>query len=151
MVQQKKRKQLILTDDENIFTYCFQPIQRLQPNFKTDGITNFIYTKHNRDNAKIKIFSFIQQRQRIPPNFMNYTYQTTKQPVCALTTKFWFLQLRPRKFWNIHIQISQQTDQCRTFYPSPISAFHRFRKSCTWLDEQFRTFHPPLHESIPSF
>ena len=44
MVQQKKRKQLILTDDENIFTYCFQPIQRLQPNFKTDGITNFIYT-----------------------------------------------------------------------------------------------------------
>ena len=122
MVQQKKRKQLILTDDENIFTYCFQPIQRLQPNFKTDGITNFIYTKHNRDNAKIKIFSFIQQRQCIPPNFMNYTYQTTKQTntsrttkttastwvspltqVCAMTTKFRLLQLRPRKFWSIHI------------------------------------------------
>ena len=122
MVQQKNRKQLILINDENIFTYCFQPIQLLQPNFKTDGITNFIYTKHNRDNAKIKIFSFIQQRQRIPPNFMNYTYQTTKQTstsrttkttastwvspltqVCAITTKFRLLQLRPRKFWSIHI------------------------------------------------
>ena len=25
MAQQEKRKQLILTDDKNIFTYCFQP------------------------------------------------------------------------------------------------------------------------------
>ena len=47
MAQQKQRKQLILTDDKNIFTYCFQPIQRLQANFKTDGIRNFMYTKHN--------------------------------------------------------------------------------------------------------
>ena len=38
MTQQKQRKQLILTDNKNIFTYCFQPIQCLQPNFKTDGI-----------------------------------------------------------------------------------------------------------------
>ena len=29
MAQQKQRKQLILTDDKNIFTYGFQPIQRL--------------------------------------------------------------------------------------------------------------------------
>ena len=42
MAQQKKRKQLILTDDKNIFTYCFQPIQRLQPNFNIDGIRNFM-------------------------------------------------------------------------------------------------------------
>ena len=65
MAQQKQRKQLILTDDKNIFTYCFQPIQRLQPNIKTDGIKNFMYTKHNGDNAKLRIFSFIMQRQSI--------------------------------------------------------------------------------------
>ena len=38
MAQQKQRKQLILTDNQNISTYHFQPLQRLQPNFITDGI-----------------------------------------------------------------------------------------------------------------
>ena len=51
MGQQKQRKQLILTDNKNIFTYCFQLIQRIQHNFKTDGIRNFMYTKHSKDNA----------------------------------------------------------------------------------------------------
>ena len=59
----------------NIFTYCFQPIQRLQPNFKTGGIRNFMYTKHNWDNAKLRIFSFILQQ----PNFMNHTHQTNNK------------------------------------------------------------------------
>ena len=27
-------------------------MQRLQRNFKTDGVRDFMYTKHNRDNAK---------------------------------------------------------------------------------------------------
>ena len=62
MAQQKQLKQLILTDDKNIFTCCFQPIQRLQPNFKTEGIENFMYTKNNGDNAKLRIFSFIPQQ-----------------------------------------------------------------------------------------
>ena len=31
MAQQKQRKQLILTNNLNISTYHFQPIQRLQP------------------------------------------------------------------------------------------------------------------------
>ena len=48
MAQQKQRKQLILTDDNNIFTYCFQSIQRLQPNFKTDGIRNFMAQQKQR-------------------------------------------------------------------------------------------------------
>ena len=77
MAQQKQRKQFILTDDKNILTYCFQPMQRLQPNFKTDGIRNFMHTKPNGDNAKLKIFFFISQRRRIKPNFMNHN---TKQP-----------------------------------------------------------------------
>ena len=38
MAQQKQRKQLILTDNQNISTYHFQPLQCLQPNFITDGI-----------------------------------------------------------------------------------------------------------------
>ena len=33
MAQQNQLKQLILTDNKNIFTYRFQPIQRLQPEF----------------------------------------------------------------------------------------------------------------------
>ena len=37
MAQQKQRKQPILIDGKNIFTYCFRPIQCLQPNFTTDG------------------------------------------------------------------------------------------------------------------
>ena len=121
MEKQKQRKQLILTNDKNIFTYCFQPIQRLQPNFITDDIRNFMYTKHNGGNAKLRIFSFIPQRQRTQPNFMNHTYQTTKQTNkhnsnnqnndisvgFTTNTKFMLSQLRQRKFWSIHIQILQ--------------------------------------------
>ena len=87
MADQKQHKQHILTDHKNIFTYCFQPIQRLKPHFKTDGIRNFMYTKHNGDNAKLIIFSFIPQRQRIQPNFINHTYQTTKHTNTTRTTK----------------------------------------------------------------
>ena len=61
MAQQKQREQIILIDGNNIFTYCFQPIQRLQTDFKTDDIRNFMYTKHNRDNAKLRISSLIPQ------------------------------------------------------------------------------------------
>ena len=42
MTQQKKRKQLILTDNKYISTYRFEPIQRLQLSFITDGIRNFM-------------------------------------------------------------------------------------------------------------
>ena len=71
MAQQKQHKQLHLTDDKNIFTYCFQSIQRLQPDSKTYAIRNFMYTKHNGYNPKLRIF--IPQRRRIQPNFINHT------------------------------------------------------------------------------
>ena len=58
-----------------------------KPNFEIVGIRNLMYTKHNEDNAKLRIFSFIPQLQRIQPNFMNYTYQTTKQTNTTRTTK----------------------------------------------------------------
>ena len=48
MAQQKQRKQHILIISNNIFTYCFQPKQRLQPNFGTDGIRNFMAQKKQR-------------------------------------------------------------------------------------------------------
>ena len=99
------------------------------------------------------------------PIFMNHTYQTANQTNTTQTTKTTtsmcvspltqslLLQLRQRKFWSIHIQISTNFkkfifNQFRTFHASPICAFHRSRKICTWLDEQFRTFHPSLHESV---
>ena len=40
--QKKQRKQLILTNSKNIFTYRFQPVQRLQPKFMTFDIINFL-------------------------------------------------------------------------------------------------------------
>ena len=84
MAQQKQRKQLILTDGKNISTFCFQPVQRLQPHFKTDGIRNFRHTKHNGDNAKLRIFSFIPQRQLMQPK--SYIPKT-KHTNTARTTK----------------------------------------------------------------
>ena len=33
-------------------------MQRLQPNFMTDNLRNLMYTKHNGDNGKLRIFSF---------------------------------------------------------------------------------------------
>ena len=50
MAQQKPRKQLILTYGKNIFAYCFQPIQRLQPSSKTNSIKNFIAQQKQRNN-----------------------------------------------------------------------------------------------------
>ena len=160
--QQKQRKQLTIIDDKNIFTYSFQPIQRLQPNFKIEGIRNFIYNKHNGDKAKLRLFSLKPQRQRIQSNFMNYPYQSMSHNIglykynqsndikvgFTTRTKFMLLQLRQRNFWSIHIQILQLIDQYCSFHPSPICTLHRSRKTCTWLDEQFRTFHPSLHESV---
>ena len=71
MTQQKQRKQLHLTNDKNIFTYSFQSVQRLQPNSKTYAIRNFMYTKHNGYNPKLRIF--ILQRRRMHHNFINHT------------------------------------------------------------------------------
>ena len=70
-------------------------------------------------------------------------------------TKFVLLQLRQRKFWSIHIHTSTNFkkfifNQFRTFHSSPICTFHQSRKTCTWLDEQFCTFHLSLHESVTS-
>ena len=42
----------------------------------TDGIRNFMYTKHNGENAELRIFSFIPQRQCMQPYFMNDSIRT---------------------------------------------------------------------------
>ena len=74
MTQQKKRKQLILTDNKNISTYRFEPIQPLQPNFITDGIRNFMAQQKQRkqliltDDKNIFTYCF-QPIQRLQPNF----------------------------------------------------------------------------------
>ena len=137
----------------------------MQPNSKTYAIRNLKYTKHNGDNPKSRIFSFIPQRRRIQPNFMNHTYQTN-QTNTTQTTKTtistWVLLLTQSlcsynwdnanfgvfifKFQPISKKVV--FNQFRTFHPSPICTFNRSRKICTWLDEQFRTFHLSLHESV---
>ena len=45
--------------------YHFQQIQRMQPNFMTDTMRNLTHTVNNRNNPKLRIFSFIPPRQ--PP------------------------------------------------------------------------------------
>ena len=83
----------------------------------TDGIRNFMYTKHNRDITKLRIFSFIPQRQRIQPNFMNDSIRTfihTKQ----LNTH----KTQTTKLCSIHIQTPQVIGRFRTFHPSQISS-----------------------------
>ena len=64
MAQQKQRKQVILTDNQNISAYHFPPIQRLQPNFITDGIRIFMAQQKQRkqliltDNKIISTYLF---------------------------------------------------------------------------------------------
>ena len=144
MTQQKQHKQLILTDNKNISTYRFQSIQRLQPNFMTDGVRNFMYTKQNGDNAQIRIFSFIPQRQRIQPNFINdsirifiHTKQlnTHTQPGQPNSAVFIF-------------KLSKKLADFLHFIHHKFCTFHRLPKICTWLAEQFRTFHPPLYMNL---
>ena len=72
MAQLKQRKQLILTDNKNISTYRFEPIQ---PNFITDSIRNFMPQQKQRkqriltDNSNISTYRF-QSIQRFQPNIM---------------------------------------------------------------------------------
>ena len=80
-------------------------------------LKKFMYTKHNGDNAKLRIFSFIPQRQRIQPKFMNDRIKTfihTKQLNTHTHTT------RTTKFCSIHIQTPQEIGRFRTFHPSQI-------------------------------
>ena len=136
---------------------CFQPIQRLQPNFKADDIRSFMYTNRNGGNAKLRIFSFMPQRQLKQPNFMNHTYQTTKHTdttritkttkstwVSFITQNLCFYNwgnansgvfiFKPRKKLTNFVHFIHH--QFCTFYGST--------NISTWLDEQFRTFYPML-------
>ena len=76
MAQQKQRKQFILTDIKNIFTYHFQPIQRLQPKFMADGIRNFMAGQKQPKQLILTDFSKksftyrFQPIQRLQPKFM---------------------------------------------------------------------------------
>ena len=53
MAWQEQQRLPILIDDNNIFTHCFQSIQRLQPNSETYTKRNFMYTNHNGDQTNI--------------------------------------------------------------------------------------------------
>ena len=77
MTQQKQRKQPILIDGKNIFTLYSQPMQRLQPNFTTDGIRNFMAQQKQRKQLHLtydkNIFTYcFQSLQRLQPNYKTY-------------------------------------------------------------------------------
>ena len=68
------------------FYLLFPTTVTLTPNYRTDSIRNFMYTKRNGENAILRLFFFIPQWQRIQPNFMYHTYQTAKQTNTTRTT-----------------------------------------------------------------
>ena len=77
MTQKKQRKQPILINGKNIFAYCFQPIQRLQPNFTTTGIRNFMAKQKQRKQLHLtddkNIFTYcFQSIQRLQPDSKTY-------------------------------------------------------------------------------
>ena len=92
MTQQKQRKQLHLTDDKNIFTYCFQSIQRLQPNFDLCHKKFHVYQAQQRQ-SKIKDIPFhtatttytTQYYESYTPN--NKQNKQTKQTQTIKTTR----------------------------------------------------------------
>ena len=162
------------------------------------SIRNFMYIKHNGDNAKLRMFSFIPQQQCIQPNFMTNSiqtfihtkHQTTKhtntiwQPkqrhqsrlqlyhkVYALTTEIMHIlecsysnfsinwkhkQLYQRLFvqrYNVIIctWLAYFADSFLHFIHHQFCTLHWSLKTCTWLTEQFRAFHPLLYESVTNF
>ena len=42
----------------------------------TDSIRKFMYINRSGDNTKLRIFSFVPQRQHIQPNFMTDSIRT---------------------------------------------------------------------------
>ena len=129
MAQLKQRTQLHLTNDKNIFTYCFQSIQRLQRNSKTYKKVH-VYQAQRRQ-PKIKDIhtatttyttqfyqSYIANNK---PNKHNLNNQNSDiNADFTNNTKFMLLQLRQRKFCSIHIETLQEIGRFHTFHPSQI-------------------------------
>ena len=90
------------------------------------------------------------------PNKHNPNNQNNDISVGFTTnTKFVLLQLRQRKFWSIHIQISINFkkfnfNQFRTFHASPISAFHWSQKPARGLMKNFVHFIHPYMNTLPN-
>ena len=166
MAQQKQRKRLILSNNKNISTHHFQPTQRLKPNFMIDGIRNLMYTKHNADKTKLRIFSFIPQRQRKQPNFMNdivriwyipnnkthtHTTRTAKTMASSwlllVTQSLWSYIWDNEKSAVFIFKLCKKLASFVHLIHHQFGTLHRFPKIWTWFDVWFRTFHPFSHES----
>ena len=79
-------------------------------------------TKHNGNNPKLRIFSFIPQQRRIQPSFMNHTYQTTNQTKTIQTTK-----QHQRVFHHQHKACALTTEKTQILEYS-YSHFNQFQK-----------------------
>ena len=114
-------------------------------------------TETTQKNILLRIFSFIPQGQRIQPNFMNHTYQTTKQTNTTRTTKtitsVWVSPLT-QSYANSEVFIFKFCNKSTNFIHFTHHQLVHFinpPKTCTWLDEQFCTFHLSLNESVTTF
>ena len=126
MAQQKQHKQPILINGKNIFTYCFQPIQCLQPNFTTDGIRNFMAKQKQRkqpilvDSKNIFTHCF-QSMQRSQPNSKTYAirnFMYTKHNRDNPKLRIFSFILQPRRiqpnFMNHLYQTTKQRNTTQT-------------------------------------
>ena len=117
MAQQTQLKQLHLTDDKKIFTYCFQSIQRFHV-YQAQRRQSKIKDIHTATTTHTSQFyqSYIANNK---PNKRNPNNQNNDINVdFTNNTKFMLLQLRQRKFCSIHIQTLQEIGRFHTFHPS---------------------------------
>ena len=171
MAQQKQRKQPILVDGKNIFTYCFQPIQRLQRNLTTDGIRNFMAQQKHRKQLHLtddkNIFTYcFQSIQRLQLNSKTYAirnFMYTKHNIDNLhtatttyTTQFYQSYIGNNKP-NKHNPNNQNNDTDVGFTTNTKFVLFQLRQRKFWsihiqiltnfkifIFKQFRTFHPSL-------
>ena len=129
-----------------------------------DDIRDFMYTKHNGDYKKIRIFSFIPQRQCKQPNFMKDSIRIfihAKQPNrnTTRTTKkrhqrgFHYKQKCCYNWDNANsgvfiFKFCNRSANFVHFIYHQFRTLYRSPKFCNWLAEQIRTFHPSLHEFV---
>ena len=133
----------------------------------TDSIRNLMHTKQNGDSPKLRIFSFIQQWQRIQPNFMNDSIGTfihTKQHntrttrTTKTTTSAWvslvIQSLCSHNWHNASFAVSifklhKNLPDFAYFIHHKFCTLHLSPKICTHLAEQFVHFIHPYMNPLP--
>ena len=162
MGQQKQCKQLILTEGHNIFTYCFQAMQHLQPYLRlmAKGISCIPSKRRQRKINNILNHtaaatyttefyeSYIPKNQTYKHNSINDSNDINVDFIT--NSKFMLLQLRQCKFNSgvFIFKLCNNLTKLVHFMHHQFCTFHRSPHISTLLDGPLRIFHSSLHESV---